>query len=48
VLFTVENTDPKCYWLTNYIEVRDMAVTGSNGPQLPYGFYYVYGSANRA
>nr|CAB65409.1 pre-B-cell colony-enhancing factor [Suberites domuncula] len=20
VLFTVENTDPKCYWLTNYIE----------------------------
>ena len=22
VLFTVENTDPKCYWLTNYLEVR--------------------------
>lgn len=22
VLFTVENTDPKCYWLTNYFEVR--------------------------
>jgi len=21
VLFTVENTDPKCYWLTNYLEV---------------------------
>ena len=21
VLFTCENTDPKCYWLTNYIEV---------------------------
>ena len=21
VLFTVENTDPKCYWLTNYFEV---------------------------
>ena len=21
VLLTVENTDPKCYWLTNYIEV---------------------------
>ncbi|KAF6768263.1 hypothetical protein AHF37_08811 [Paragonimus kellicotti] len=20
VLFTVENTDPKCYWLTNYVE----------------------------
>jgi hypothetical protein len=24
VLFTVENTDPKCYWITNYIEVRTM------------------------
>ena len=22
VLFTVENTDPKCFWLTNYFEVR--------------------------
>ena len=22
VLFTVENTDPNCYWLTNYLEVR--------------------------
>lgn len=21
VLFTVENTDPQCYWLTNYFEV---------------------------
>ena len=21
MLFTCENTDPKCYWLTNYIEV---------------------------
>lgn len=21
VLFTVENTDPECYWLTNWIEV---------------------------
>ena len=21
VLFTVENTDPKCYWLANYLEV---------------------------
>ena len=21
VLFTVENTDPKCFWLTNYFEV---------------------------
>ena len=21
VLFTVENTDPRCYWLTNYLEV---------------------------
>ena len=21
VLFTVENTDPKCYWLTNFAEV---------------------------
>ena len=21
VLFTVENTDPKCYWLTNFVEV---------------------------
>ena len=21
VLFTVENTDPECFWLTNYIEV---------------------------
>ncbi len=21
VLFTVENTDPKCWWLTNFIEV---------------------------
>ena len=21
VLFTVVNTDPKCYWLTNYVEV---------------------------
>ena len=20
-LFTVENTDPKCWWLTNYFEV---------------------------
>merc|ERR550525_1829252 len=20
VLFTMENTDPKCYWLTNYLE----------------------------
>lgn len=22
VMFTVENTDPECYWLTNYFEVR--------------------------
>lgn len=22
VLFTVENTDPECYWLTNWIEVN--------------------------
>ena len=22
VLVTVENTDPKCYWLTNYLEVQ--------------------------
>ena len=22
VLFTVENTDPKCFWLTNYLEVN--------------------------
>ena len=22
VLFTCENTDPKCFWLTNYVEVR--------------------------
>ena len=22
VLFTVENTDPKCFWLTNYFEVK--------------------------
>ena len=22
VLFTVENSDPNCYWLTNYLEVR--------------------------
>lgn len=22
VLFTVENTDPAFYWLTNYLEVR--------------------------
>ena len=21
VLFTVENTDPQCFWLTNYLEV---------------------------
>ena len=21
VMVTVENTDPKCYWLTNYLEV---------------------------
>ncbi|KAI0225613.1 Nicotinamide phosphoribosyltransferase [Lamellibrachia satsuma] len=24
VLFTVENTDPKCYWLTNYFELRNI------------------------
>ena len=24
VLFTVENTDPKCFWLTNYFEVRSL------------------------
>ncbi|MEJ1288259.1 nicotinamide phosphoribosyltransferase [Cricetulus griseus] len=24
VLFTVENTDPECYWLTNWIEVLDI------------------------
>lgn len=22
VLFTVESTDPECYWLTNWVEVR--------------------------
>ena len=22
VLFTVENTDPNCYWLTTWLEVR--------------------------
>lgn len=22
VLFTVENTDPECYWLTNWVEVN--------------------------
>ena len=22
VLFTVESTDPQCYWLTNWVEVR--------------------------
>jgi len=27
VLFTVENTDPKCYWLTNYLEVIIVTMT---------------------
>ena len=26
VLFTCENTDPKCYWLTNYVEVGSILV----------------------
>lgn len=26
VLFTVENTDPKCFWLTNFFEVRSLWV----------------------
>ena len=26
VLFTVENTDPNCYWLTNYLEVYISAI----------------------
>lgn len=32
VLFTVENTDPSFYWLTNYIEVN-----GFLGVQFQYG-----------
>lgn len=24
VLFTVESTDPECYWLTNWVEVRSL------------------------
>ena len=26
VMVTVENTDPKCYWLTNYLEVSYVRV----------------------
>ena len=35
VLFTVENTDPKCYWLPNYFEVRTLrrgCITCNNAP----------------
>ncbi len=35
VLFTVESTDPECYWLTNWVEVSLSCV--SSGPRLDSG-----------
>ncbi|XP_073694569.1 nicotinamide phosphoribosyltransferase-like [Garra rufa] len=32
VLFTVESTDPECYWLTNWVEMSAGAVRGKRSP----------------
>lgn len=35
VLFTVENTDPHCYWLTNYLETLIVQVWCADSGRVP-------------